>query len=110
MYRYIWKLKLNNPEDKDKFIAHWRTGSALLQEFPGALGTHIHEVRDEPGSYFAVAEWESKEARDAMAEEANNGISDLAREWQKLPKNESFGETINFQGGELGVVLPERLQ
>jgi heme-degrading monooxygenase HmoA len=107
MYRYIWKIKLSDPSDKDRFIAHWREGSAILQKFEGALGTHLHEVRDEPGSYYAVAEWETREARDAMSEEANHGTSELAIEWQKLPKNEEFGEVINFQGDEIGVVMPE---
>jgi len=108
MYRYIWKIKLNNFDDADKFIEHWRVSSTVLQKYEGALGTHIHKVRDEPGSYYAVAEWESKEARDAMAEDANNGNSELAKQWQQFPKNESFGEIINFQGEEIGVVLPNK--
>lgn len=107
MYRYIWKIKLNNPSESDEFISHWRKGSTLLQKFEGALGTHLHVVRDEPGSYFAVAEWETKETRDAMSDEASFGNSELAKKWQELPKNEEFGEIINFQGEEIDVVMPE---
>ncbi|MEI6581768.1 MAG: antibiotic biosynthesis monooxygenase [bacterium] len=107
MYRYIWKIKLNNPEDEQAFIDHWRESSKILQEYPGASGTHVHSVRDEPGCYFAVAEWESQEARDAMSDDTDEGTSDKARRWQKFAKNESFGEIINFAGQEIDVVLPE---
>jgi heme-degrading monooxygenase HmoA len=106
MYRYVWKIKLNNPIEKQSFIDHWRVGSTILQEYPGALGTHLHEVRGEPGSFFAVAEWESEEARDAMQSDAQTNESERAKRWNKLPKNESFGTVIAFFGSEIGVVLP----
>lgn len=107
MYRYIWKIKLNNPNEEEKFITHWRESSTILQTFPGALGTHVHTVRNEPGSYYAVAEWESQEARDAMMEEVTNGTSERALAWRKFPKNDEFGEIISFAGPEVDVVLPE---
>ena len=106
MYRYIWKIKLNNPEDEQAFIDHWRESSTVLQEYPGAAGTHIHKVRNEPGCYFAVAEWESQEARDAMSEDTHDGTSERAQRWQKFAKNESFGEIISFAGEELDAVMP----
>lgn len=108
MYRFVWKIKLNNPEEKQKFIDHWKEGSTILQEYPGALGTDLHEVRDEPGSFFAVAEWESQEARDAMQADAEANQSERAKRWNKLPKNESFGEGLAFFGSEIGVVLPKK--
>ena len=108
MYRYIWTIKLHDSQDEQEFIAHWREGSELLQEYEGALGTRIHRVRDQPRSFFLVAEWESRAARDAMDQDANYGDSERARRWQKLPKNESYGEIISFAGEEFGVVLPLR--
>jgi heme-degrading monooxygenase HmoA len=107
MYRYIWKIKLDNPDREDEFIQHWKDGSTILQQFPGALGTHMHKVRGEEHSFFAVAEWESKDARDAMQKEIETSSTDRARQWQKMPNNEDFGEIINFAGEETGVVLPE---
>lgn len=106
MYRYIWKIKLTNPENEAQFIEHWRESSKILQTFPGALGTHMHKVRDEAGSFYAVAEWESQEARDAMAEEVNNGSTERAIAWQKFPKNDAFGEIISFAGPEIDEVMP----
>ncbi len=107
MYRYIWKIKLYEPSKEEDFINHWREGSKILQEYDGARGTHLHRVRDEPGSFFAVAEWESQAARDAMDKDANHGNSERARRWQSGPTNESFGEIISFAGEEFGVVEPE---
>jgi hypothetical protein len=106
MYRYIWKIELNNDVKEEDFINHWRTGSAILQTYMGALGTHIHEVRGQKRAYFAVAEWESQTARDSMMEDAEHGDSEQAQEWRSLPKNESFGRVINFAGAELDAVLP----
>lgn len=107
MYRFIWTIELNEPEKEANFIEHWRTGSEILQEYPGALGTHIHRLRDGlPGSFFLVAEWESQEARDAMAEEANSGANERARRWQALPPNESFGRIVGFAGIEIDAVMP----
>jgi len=107
MYRFVWKIKLNKPAEEEAFINHWREGSKIIQEYAGAMGTHLHRVRNEPGCFFAVAEWESREARDAMQADAEVGDSERAQRWQKLPKNASFGEGINFFGEEVSTVLPE---
>jgi len=106
MYRFIWKIKLHKPEEEQAFIDHWKTGCKILQEYPGALGTHIHRVRSESGSLFAVAEWESQEARDATQVDAEKNESERARRWNQLPKNESFGDGIAFFGEEIDVILP----
>lgn len=105
MYRYIWKIKLDNPDSEDEFIQHWKDGSTILQQFPGALGTHMHRVRGEEHSFFAVAEWESQKARDAMQKEVEEGKTERARIWRAMPNNEDFGHIISFAGKEIGVVL-----
>jgi heme-degrading monooxygenase HmoA len=107
MYRYIWKIKLKDSTSEQKFIQHWHDGSKILQEYDGALGTHIHRVRDEPGSFFLVAEWQSIEARDAMNADAEEGKSERSVRWKKFPPNDSFGEIISFAGEEIGAVFPE---
>lgn len=107
MYRFVWKIKLNQPENEQAFVDHWKTGSKILQEYPGALGTHLHRVRNEPGCFFAVAEWESQAARDAMQTDSEKGESERAQRWNQLPKNDSFGDiTAMFYGEELDVVMP----
>lgn len=110
MYRYIWTIELNQPvtpESEEAFVSHWRSGSEIIQEYPGARGTHIHVDRDKgQGSYFLVAEWDFKEARDAAMDDLENGDSDCALRWRQLPANDSFGRIAVFAGSEIGVVLP----
>ena len=108
MYRFIWKIKLNDPNDEDKFINHWKESTSILQQYQGAMGTHIHRVRNEPGSFFFIAEWESQDARDAMDNDLKLGTSERAKLWNTLPLNESFGEVITFAGDEFGAVFPEK--
>ena len=107
MYRYNWKIELFEPENPLPFIDHWRAGSEIIQQYPGALGTHLHIVRDEPGSYFAVAEWESQAHRDGMMQDIEAGESELSQAWLQLPRNESFGKILGWAGVEIEVVLPQ---
>lgn len=108
MYRYIWKITLADPSREEEFIAHWREGSTILQEYPGALGTHLHKVRGQDHSFFAVAEWESQADRDVMQSEVDEGKTERGKRWRSLAsKNADFGEIIGFAGEEIGVVLPK---
>ena len=106
MYRYVWKIKLNDPTQTEEFISYWKETSQILQEYPGALGTHAHKLRGEEDSYFLIAEWESKSARDAMSHDIHNGDSERAKKWRSYPRNDSFGEVVSFAGEEFGVVEP----
>ena len=108
MYRYIWKITLNNPKEVSELVSHWRAGSTLLQTYPGAMGTHFHEASGEPGCFFAVAEWESAQARENAMQDVEENTSETAKAWNLLPKNESFGEVVSFAGSELGVVFPKQ--
>lgn len=108
MYRYIWKITLNEDIEEADFIEHWREGSTVLQEFPGARGTHMHRVRNDERSFFAVAEWESQAARDAMQAEIDAGETERGRLWQQFAKNNSFGSIIAFAGEEIDVVMPKK--
>jgi heme-degrading monooxygenase HmoA len=109
MYRYIWKIKLKDGVSEQVLINHWRQSSTILQEFEGALGTHLHRTRGEERCYFAVAEWESQAARDTMMADVNTGDSERSKRWLKFAKNDDFGVVDpRFAGEEIGVVLPEK--
>jgi heme-degrading monooxygenase HmoA len=111
MYRFIWKIKLNDDIAEDEFIKHWHDSSAVLQEYPGAKGTLIHKARNEERTFFLVAQWESKAARDAMQAEIDAGKTERAKRWQAFAKSETFGEIqVVMAGEEIGAVLPEQTQ
>lgn len=79
-----------------------------MQEYAGAKGTLLHKVRDEDRAYFAVAQWESQEARDAMQADIENksNPSEQAKKWQSFATNESFGAIISFAGEEISSIEP----
>jgi hypothetical protein len=105
MYRYIWKIKLHSPEAEQELLDYWRVSSHILQQYPGAMGSHAHKVRGEVGSYFFVAEWQSMDARDAMSHDIHNGDSELACAWRSLPPNDSFGKVQTFAGEEIDIIV-----
>ncbi len=58
---FVWRV----PEgEKEKFVEHWKRNSRFLQSYPGAQGTKLHRSLTEPGTFMAIARWESKGARD----------------------------------------------
>lgn len=108
MYRYIWKITITDPEKVAPFIQVWRDASKVLQEYDGAKGTHLHRVLGEDGEYLAIADWESKAARDAMKADTDANTSERARRWQQFTKSEEFGivESIG-KVEEIESVFPE---
>jgi hypothetical protein len=106
MYRFIWKIRLYDHIADDDFIANWHYASMVLQEYPGAKGTRIHRMHGEERSYFLVAEWAFKEARDDMQAEIDAGETERAQRYAAFPANDTFGEIIMMAGSEIGAVMP----
>lgn len=80
----------------------------VLQEYDGARGTYAHQTRNEEGSFFLIAQWESQEARDIMQADIDAGISERAKRWSVFPDNSTFGtHDAVFAGKELDIVTPE---
>jgi heme-degrading monooxygenase HmoA len=67
MYRVIFEHH-PKPGQEDAFIKQWQVGSDIIQSYPGARGTLLFRSKDDPKILYAMAEWESKEARDAAME------------------------------------------
>lgn len=62
MYRVIFEHH-PKPGQEAAFIKQWQAGSDVIQTYPGARGTKLFRSLDDPGTLYAMAEWESKEAR-----------------------------------------------
>jgi quinol monooxygenase YgiN len=107
MYRYVWKIKLDDPAREAEFLQHWQETSQLLQKYPGAKGTYAHRIRDEESSFFLVAQWESRADRDYMSNDIHNSNSPIAVKWRSFAPSGDFGEIIQFAGEEISAVLPE---
>lgn len=67
MYRAVFRWRPIEGRAQE-FIEVWLAGSDVIQASPGALGTRLFQRPDEPGVFYAMADWESAEARrEAMA-------------------------------------------
>lgn len=67
MYRVIFE---HHPilGKEQEFINQWQAGSDIIQTYSGALGTLLFKSIDKPGVMYAMAERESKSARDEAIE------------------------------------------
>lgn len=106
VHRYVFRVDFDSDKNRQEFIKHWEEGSALIQNLPGSRGTRLHSMKDS-SSVMAIAEWDSKDLRDAAMEELHNGKSELSKTWLAMPKNEDFG-TVTLLGeiDEIGFVPP----
>lgn len=106
-FKFIFRIDFDDLGQRQPFIDNWRKGSEILQEYPGALGTRLHQIEG-TDSLLAIAEWESQEARQAMTLDTKEGKSDRAKRWQAIPKNDSFGKvTVIANATEIGYVAPK---
>ncbi|MEK7603187.1 MAG: hypothetical protein AAB459_03015 [Patescibacteria group bacterium] len=111
MYKFIWKIQIDRKFTEQEFINFWRETSTILQKYKGAAGTIIHKVEGEERTYMAIASWQTKADRDAMQADTDSGDSELAKRWQKYPKNSEWGKT-EFIGRieEIDNVKPENIR
>ena len=66
--RFVFQIKVKQRHTIEEYVEAWEQGSAVIQRMPGARGTHLHRGIGDPTTLLAMAEWDSKEARDrAMA-------------------------------------------
>lgn len=87
--KYIFEVRIKDGHSVEEYAIAWKNGSAIIQKQPGARGTRLHRKIGEPNTLLAIAEWESKEARDkAMAELKNSDEPTTAT----LHKHRKFGD------------------
>lgn len=83
----------------EQYVDAWKTGSAVIQKLPGARGTRLHRKIGYDNVLLAIADWESKEARDAAmealgrADAATREITQKHQAYGELTKIGAFDET-----------------
>ncbi len=70
MYRVVFEHHIKAGQEQ-AFTKQWQAGSDIIQTYPGARGTLLLRSLDKPDILYAMAEWESKEARDSAMSEIN---------------------------------------
>lgn len=77
MYRVIFEHIVKTGQEQ-AFIDQWQDGSDVIQSYPGARGTLLFKSKDSDNTYYAMAEWESIEARQsAMSEIAKREDAEI---------------------------------
>lgn len=90
-YRFVFQVRLRPGEEKP-FVEAWQNSSLAIQHMPGARGTRLHRKLGEERVYVAIAEWESKEARDQAFEKLRNPDNLYGNEMRRWPRDQDFGE------------------
>jgi hypothetical protein len=63
--RFVFMIRFRSEEDLQDYMRLWRDSSEIIQdESPGARGTKLHRLEGDVPAVLAIAEWESREARD----------------------------------------------
>lgn len=61
--KFIFLVKIKEGCSAEDYIEAWKKGSEIIQKSEGARGTALYKKVDDSGSFIAIAEWESEEAR-----------------------------------------------
>src|SRR3990167_10661182 len=61
---FIFEARIKPGHSVKEYVDAWNNGSSIIQKEPGAKGTKLHRKTGEKGVLLAIAEWESKAARD----------------------------------------------
>lgn len=91
--KYIFEIVIKPGHQVDEYVAAWKRGSAIIQKRPGARGTRLYRKIGEPNRLLAIAEWDSKEARDKAMTDLDN-LDEETKNW--VHKHEEFGEFIQI--------------
>ncbi len=86
MYRVIFKHNVKEGQEAE-YVKQCQKGSDVIQTYPGGLGTKLFRKIDEPGYLYAIADWESKEARTLAIDTIKKERSDAE---EILHKHETY--------------------
>lgn len=104
--KYIFEVRMKPGYAAEEYADAWVRASKLIQQAPGARGTELHRKIGEPDTLIAIANWESKEQRDAMENKHNPAIDEIIQGAAPDCEVRVIGE---FDDPEW-VVIPDRQQ
>lgn len=93
--KYIFEVKLNPDHTIEEYAAAWKRGSEVIQKMPGARGTKLHRKINDPSTVLAIAEWDSKEARDkamVVLESSDEKTKEIIHEHREFGEFVKIGE------------------
>lgn len=75
--KYLFEVRIREGHTAEAYAEAWVRASEIIQQAPGAKGTALHRKVDEPNVLIAIAEWDSKEDRDAMEAEQDLRVAEI---------------------------------
>lgn len=100
--KFLFEVRIRPGYFAAQYAEAWVRASEIIQRAPGARGTRLHRKIGEPDVLIAIAEWDSKEARDAA-----QGINSADAIIASVAKTCDIAILGEFEDAEW-VVLPER--
>lgn len=91
--KFIFKIKIKERHSEQEYVDAWKKGSAIIQASEGAKGTVLYRKIGEPGVLIAIAEWESKELRDAAMKKLHEAEPEIQA---ILNRHIEYGERENL--------------
>jgi heme-degrading monooxygenase HmoA len=102
--KFIFEVRVKEGHTAEEYADAWVRASELIQQAPGARGTRLHRSLDDPNRLIAIAEWDSKEERDAMEKRDNPEIAEIIRSAAPFVEITPIGEFAEAEW----VVVPEQ--
>jgi hypothetical protein len=99
---YLFEVNIKPGYAAEDYAQAWMRASRLIQRAPGARGTRLHRKLDDPSVLIAIAQWDSKSARDSMEAQHNPDVAAIIRSAAPFCTIRPIGE---FDDAEW-VVLP----
>ena len=94
MYRVIFEHTPKKGQEA-QFIEAWQKGSAIMQTYPGALGSTLFRSEINTNVFLAITDWVSKTDRDNAVLE----VEKLPNSADILRGHEDFIEQVKIIGG-----------
>ncbi len=91
--KYIFEIKIKPDHRADEYVEAWKKASELIQDNQGARGTKLFRKINQPDTLLAIADWDSKEARDVAMAKLHKSDMETQKIWQ-APKE--FGDNIKI--------------
>jgi hypothetical protein len=105
-YRFVFTVQFASEYALEEYVKFWRETSVVIQKQAGACSTKLHRIDGEL-ILLAIAEWESKEARDVAFAIVERDIESGAfpDDHPIHREDEEFGQVSVIGGGyQIGVV------
>ena len=78
--RFVFQIRIKPSKTLDEYVEAWKQGSVIIQRMAGARGTCLHKCITDPGLLLAIAEWDSKEARDLAMQKLRNDSDPITKD------------------------------